>query len=63
MKDQIEKYFDYRWVNDKNQAVSNESDQQLIEQLPSHVQREIYSDFLFSIFLKSFRKFFVFPIV
>jgi hypothetical protein len=31
MKDQIEKYFDYRWVNDKNQAVSNESDQQLIE--------------------------------
>jgi len=31
MKDEIENYFDYRWVNDKNQAVSNESDQQLIE--------------------------------
>lgn len=36
-KDKIEKYFDYRWINDKNQAVSTEEDQQLIEQLPSHV--------------------------
>lgn len=31
MKDRIEKYFDYRWINDKNQAVSTEEDQKLIE--------------------------------
>jgi hypothetical protein len=61
MKDKIEKYFDYRWMNDKNQAVSTEEDQKLIEQLPSKVQTEIYSHFLFSIFLKNFRKFFEFP--
>jgi hypothetical protein len=33
----------------------------MIEQLPDHVQREIYSDFLFSIFLQTFKKFFDFP--
>jgi len=33
----------------------------MIEQLPDHVQREIYSDFLFSVFLKTFSKFFDFP--
>jgi hypothetical protein len=33
----------------------------MIEQLPDHVQREIYSDFLFSVFLQTFSKFFDFP--
>ena len=61
MKDRIEKYFAYKWVNDKNQAVSTEEDTKLIHQLPSQVQREIYSDFLFKDFLSNFAKFFDFP--
>lgn len=31
LKQKIEEYFDYRWINDKNQAVSTEEDQKLLE--------------------------------
>ena len=31
LKLKIEEYFDYRWINDKNQAVSTEEDQKLLE--------------------------------
>ena len=31
LKKKIEEYFDYRWINDKNQAVSNEEDQKLLD--------------------------------
>lgn len=61
LKLKIEEYFDYRWINDKNQAVSTDEDQKLLDQLPTAVQRQIYSDFLFKKFIKHFRKFFDFP--
>lgn len=61
LKQKIEEYFDYRWINDKNQAVSNEEDIKLLEQLPTDVRRKIYSDFLFKTFIKNFKKFFDFP--
>ena len=31
LKQKIEEYFDYRWINDKNQAVSSEEDIKLLE--------------------------------
>uniref|UniRef100_A0A7S3FW38 Cyclic nucleotide-binding domain-containing protein n=1 Tax=Strombidium rassoulzadegani TaxID=1082188 RepID=A0A7S3FW38_9SPIT len=61
LKLKIEEYFDYRWINDKNQAVSTEEDIKLLNQLPPSVQRKIYSDFLFEQFIKNFKKFFDFP--
>ena len=39
LKLKIEEYFDYRWINDKNQAVSTDEDQKLLDQLPTAVQR------------------------
>lgn len=61
LKLKIEEYFDYRWINDKNQAVSCETDIKLLEQLPTDVKRKIYSDFLFKTFIQNFKKFFDFP--
>jgi len=61
LKLKIEEYFDYRWINDKNQAVSCETDIKLLEQLPTDVKRKIYSDFLFKTFIYNFKKFFDFP--
>lgn len=58
---QIEDFFDYRWVNDRNQAISTQDDIDLISQLPLEIQRKIYSDFLFKNFLQSFRKYFTMP--
>jgi len=56
LKLKIEEYFDYRWINDKNKAVSTDEDQKLLDQLPPAVQRKIYSDFLFKSFILNFKK-------
>jgi hypothetical protein len=37
MKERIEDYFDYRWENDHNQAISEPEDYALLEQLPSEI--------------------------
>lgn len=37
MKERIEDYFDYRWANDHNQAISEPEDYALLEQLPSEI--------------------------
>jgi hypothetical protein len=34
MKRDIEDFMEYRWLNDKNQAVSTQEDMDLISQLP-----------------------------
>jgi hypothetical protein len=31
LKVKIEEYFDYRWINDRNQAISTEGDEKLLE--------------------------------
>jgi hypothetical protein len=51
MKERIEEYFDYRWENDHNQAISEPEDVALLEQLPSEIQCNIYKDFMFFGFL------------
>lgn len=61
LKQKIEEYFDYRWTNDKNQAVSDPEDIKILMQLPPTTRRAIYSDFLFKNFRNNFKKFFDFP--
>jgi hypothetical protein len=35
--DKIEKFFDYRWKNDRRKALTDELDIKVLEQLPTHV--------------------------
>ena len=61
LKRGIEIYFDYRWNNDRNLAVSTEEDYDLFKELPIEVKLRIYTDFLFNSFIKTFKKFLQFP--
>jgi hypothetical protein len=58
MKNQIEEFFDHKWQHDKNLAIMHPDDQDLLEQLPNEIQLQIYRDFLFRSFLKSFKRYF-----
>ena len=58
LKRRIEAHFDYRWANDKNQAIDDEKQCSILHELPEHVQNEIYKSFLFSSFLQKFKDFF-----
>lgn len=58
LKISIEDYMEYRWKNDKNQAISSEEDMSLLSQLPHEPQKAIYKDFLFFNFLNVFRNYF-----
>jgi hypothetical protein len=57
----MEEFFDHRWSNDKNQAITSDADRDLVEQLPIEIQRAIYTDFLFKGFLQNFRRYFSIP--
>ena len=48
---EIEAFFDYKWKNDKNQAIDDDEEIALLEQLPINVQDTLYSSFLFNDFL------------
>ena len=48
LKIEIEEFFDYKWINDKNQSFEVEEDTKILEQLPTDVQSRIFSDFLYS---------------
>mmetsp|Transcript_10851 Transcript_10851/g.18162 ORF Transcript_10851/g.18162 Transcript_10851/m.18162 type:complete len:747 (+) Transcript_10851:337-2577(+) len=60
-KERIEQFFDYKWKNDKNQALDEEEEQMLLLQLPEEVQNKIFTGFLYSDFLKTFRDTFTIP--
>ena len=51
MKERIESFFDYRWNNNPNSAIHDQTDKDLLDQLPNDIQRKIYTDFLFMGFL------------
>jgi len=57
---QIENFFDFRWKNDVNLAISSEEDIKLLSELPDEVIIKILRTYLFSRFLESFRKFLTF---
>ena len=52
MKRRFEEFFLYKWANDRNSAIDDESEKAMLEQLPSFVQDRIYSSFLFNDFFK-----------
>lgn len=60
-KDQLEDFFEFYWANDKMSWYQSEEDMRYIDELPEHVQVEIYKGFLFRTFMKTFKKFFEFP--
>ena len=47
LRTELEDYFRFRWECNRNHAISTSEDRDLLEQLPDHVQAQIYSDFLF----------------
>lgn len=61
LKEEIEQHFDYRWKNDRNQAIDDQSEKDLLDQLPDHVQNKLYQSFLFRKFLSVFRDTFKIP--
>ena len=54
LKTTIEAFFDYKWQFDRNQAIDDEEELAMLEQLPEEVQNKIYTNFLFKEFLKTF---------
>ena len=58
-KDRIEKFFSCKWLNDRNQAIDDEDEKQMLEELPTETQDKLYAGFLFQEFLKTFRQFFL----
>lgn len=56
--EEIEQYFTYRWKNDKNSAIQDQQDIDLLEQLPNHIQDKLLSYFLFKGFLNKFQGYF-----
>jgi len=59
-KNQIEEYFRYKWLHDKNQFISDKEDIYLLEQMPQEVEDKLYYQYLFKDFLKEFAKYFLF---
>ena len=57
----LERYFDYRWREDRNQGVSQGQDLLMYMQLTQEAKEELYREFLFSGFLRAFSRSFSFP--
>jgi len=60
MKAKIEKYFRYRWLTDRNQAIDEPEELAYLDQLPIDTQNMLYRDFLYQDFLHEFRYMFMF---
>lgn len=60
MKLRLERYFSYRWANDKLIAVKDMKDIDMLSQMPSEIQVQLFSNFLYRIFLSRFKSFFQF---
>ena len=59
---QFIQFFQYKWQNDKNIMVEDSIGQEILNQLPSHVQAQIYKKFLYQKFLTQFGRIFYFKI-
>ena len=58
LKHEISEYFEHRWEFDKNAAIDDPHELELLQQLPIWVQDDIYTDFLWRLFLQKFNGFF-----
>jgi len=55
MTKRFEQYFEYYWQHDKNYAIQRDMDQRFMSELPKHIKRDIYKEFLFKEFLYTFK--------
>ena len=55
MTKRFESYFEYYWQHDKNYAIQSQMDNRFMKELPKHIRRDIYKEFLFKDFLYMFR--------
>lgn len=55
MTKKFEQYFEYYWKNDKNYAIQSDEDKRFMKELPKHIRRDIYKEFLFKDFIYLFR--------
>lgn len=60
-KREIEKYFEYRWLSNKNSAIDDDEEQAKLDQLPEETQNCLYKEFLYMEFLKQFNSVFRLP--
>lgn len=54
----MEEYFEHRWKYDRNAAIDDPQELSMLYQLPVWVQDDIYTDFLWRVFLQKFSGFF-----
>ncbi len=50
----------YKWKNDRNNFLNDQLGKKFFKVLPQNVQLKIYTDFIFSEFLRKFNRFFSF---
>lgn len=55
LKSHIERYFQYRWQHDRNNAMQSTHEMSLLEQLPDETVIMLYKEYLFYDFLLEFR--------
>lgn len=55
---QIEDYFENYWSNDRLYSVATEADLRFFDELPPYIKTEIFKNFLFRLFIKTFKKMF-----
>ena len=60
LKKKIEDHFDYKWNQDKNQAITTQQDRDMYEQIPEVTQDQLLHQFLFHNFKVEYRKYFTF---
>ena len=47
MTSKFEKYFEYFWKNNKNNALAGEENMSLMSELPNEIRTSIFKDFLY----------------
>jgi hypothetical protein len=47
----------FRWEQNRNNFITKNDDNKIFKNLPEHLMRKIYTDFVFKDFLKMFRRF------
>lgn len=57
-QDRVNKFMKYKWDNDKNNCITDEYEEYLLDQMPFECRLAIFKDFLFADFLNQFRRFF-----
>ena len=55
MQQNIEQYFQYKWLNDRNQAIDDQYEKDIIDELPREVTNKLYQEFLYKDLLVQFQ--------